>query len=63
MEAYIIILNNPFFDVTDSTGRYKIKNIPAGNYNLTAWYFNDSKLTKSVNVPKNGSINVNFYLK
>jgi len=38
MSAIIIVLDNPYFAVPDSTGRYQVDNIPAGSYTLVAWH-------------------------
>ena len=38
MNAYIVVLQNPFFAVTDKTGHYQIDNVPPGDYTLGAWY-------------------------
>jgi plastocyanin len=37
MEGYIIVLDTPYFAVTDKTGAFEIKGVPAGKYTLTAW--------------------------
>ena len=37
MEAYIVVLQNPFFAVTDRDGHYRIDNVPPGSYTLDVW--------------------------
>jgi plastocyanin len=37
MEAYVIVLDTPYFATTDKTGAFEIKNVPAGQYMLVAW--------------------------
>lgn len=37
MEAFIIVLDNPFFAVTDEQGRFKLQGVPAGSYTLKTW--------------------------
>jgi plastocyanin len=39
MDAYIVVLQNPYFAVADKEGHYEIDNVPAGNYyTLGVWY-------------------------
>jgi len=37
MEAFIIVLDNPFFAVTDEQGRFKLQDVPPGSYALKTW--------------------------
>lgn len=37
MKAYIIVLPNPFFGVTNSSGIFHINGVPAGSYTLKVW--------------------------
>lgn len=37
MEAFIVVLDNPFFAVTDDTGHFRIEGVPPGTYTLTTW--------------------------
>lgn len=37
MEAYIVVLQNPFFALTGADGRYKIDNVPPGSYSVAVW--------------------------
>ncbi len=38
MSAYIGVLDNPFFAVSDDKGSFEIKNLPAGTYEIEAWH-------------------------
>lgn len=38
IHAYIVVKENPYFALTDPTGRYKISKVPPGRYTLQAWY-------------------------
>jgi plastocyanin len=38
MQAWIPVLQNPFFAQTNQDGEYEINNIPPGNYRLIIWY-------------------------
>ena len=37
MEGYVIVLNTPYFAVTDKAGKYEIANVPPGKYTLVTW--------------------------
>jgi len=38
MKAYIAVFNNPYYQVTGKDGSFTIKNVPPGNYTVTAWH-------------------------
>jgi hypothetical protein len=38
MIAYVGVVDNPFYAVTDKDGNYKISGLPAGTYTLTAYH-------------------------
>lgn len=37
MNAYVLVFGHPFFSVTDSQGRYTIRNVPAGTHTVRVW--------------------------
>ena len=37
MLAYVVVVDTPYFAVTDATGAFLIRNVPAGKYKLVAW--------------------------
>jgi hypothetical protein len=43
MDAYIAVLQNPYFAVTDKDGHYQIGNVPPGSYTLGLWYATRSR--------------------
>ncbi|NOY57316.1 MAG: DUF2012 domain-containing protein [Calditrichaeota bacterium] len=38
MEAYVVVLSNPYFAVSKKDGTFAIKNVPAGKYTLKIWH-------------------------
>jgi plastocyanin len=38
MKAYMAVLPNPYFQVTDKDGKFDLKNLPPGTYTLVAWH-------------------------
>ena len=37
MSAYIVVVSQPFFVITDDTGKFAFRHIPPGKYKLKAW--------------------------
>jgi plastocyanin len=37
MKAYMAVLSNPAFQVTDKDGKFDLKNLPPGTYTVVAW--------------------------
>lgn len=54
MNAFILVFNHPFFDVTDPDGRFALPSLPAGSYTLVGWYEGEARITRSVVVPPSG---------
>jgi plastocyanin len=44
MRGLILVLNTPYFVMTDTEGRYRLHGLPSGPYTLKAWI--DSKTTR-----------------
>jgi len=38
MEGFIIVLQNPYFAVSDRDGKYEIKDVPPGAYTVAVWH-------------------------
>ena len=48
--AWIIVLDNPYFDVTDRNGYFEICDIPPGAYKLQVWHEELGNLEKEVTI-------------
>ena len=59
MEAYILVLQNSFFTQLDSSGKFRIADVPPGDYVVKAWYNGKTK-QQNVTVPAKGSVTVSF---
>jgi len=44
MRGLILVLNTPYFVMTDTAGRFRLDRLPAGHYTLKAWI--DSRTTR-----------------
>jgi hypothetical protein len=61
MTAFVLVFSHPFFAVTDEDGSYRIEEVPAGNYTVTAWYEGVLQQSLAVTVPPEGGIvNLHF---
>ena len=63
MEAYVIVLETPYYAVSEKDGSYIIKNVPAGKYTLKVWHEKLKEQSVEITVPKEGSVTQNFELK
>ncbi len=59
MEAYVLVLDNPYFAQADSSGKFHIANVPPGSYVLKAWYGGKTK-KQTVTVPATGTLTATF---
>jgi plastocyanin len=50
MNGYIVVSPTPYFAVTDKSGNYEIKNVPAGKYTLKTWSEDGKVTTQAVEV-------------
>lgn len=62
MHCVVLVLENPYFAATDSSGRYSITNIPPGTYKLKAWHERLPAEEKEITVPPSGKLKVDFVL-
>jgi len=62
MEGFIVVLQNPFFAVTDKDGRYEIQNVPPGTYQLAVWHAKAKAQPKSVTVDGTKPATIDFAL-
>ena len=72
MAAYIMVLKNPYFAVTDDQGRFEIpdlkqleqsgikdiKDLPEGNYILKTWHEKLKTQKQKITIPKNEDVTV-----
>ena len=61
MEGFVVVLQNPYFAVTDKEGHYTIENVPSGNYTLGVWHPKRKGASQPV-VVGNAPATVNFTL-
>jgi plastocyanin len=63
MEAFVVVLQNPYFAVSKMDGTYTIKGVPTGKYTLTIWHENLKSQSVEIAVPEKGSVIQDFVIK
>jgi plastocyanin len=62
MEAYVVVLQNPYFAVTGSDGHYRIENVPPGVYSVGVWAAKGKAPVKPLTVDAAKTAQVDFVL-
>lgn len=62
MSCVVLVLPNPWFAVTDDRGRYVIRNIPPGTYQIRAWHERLPPQIQTVVIPAEGEVRADFTL-
>ena len=63
MEAYILVLETPYYAVSTKEGSYIIKNAPAGKHTLRIWHEKLKGESQEVTVTESGEVTANFEIK
>lgn len=63
MLGYIIVLQNPYFALTDKKGNFEIKDVPAGTYQLKVWHEKLRETSQEVVVEAGKTASVEFKKK
>ena len=62
MHCVVLVMENPFFAVTDAHGHFAITNVPPGTYQLKAWHERLPAQTRQITVPETGEVKTDFVL-
>ncbi len=60
MRAYILVLDSPFFTLTDTNGSYRLENLPAGRFALKTWVSERITHTRQVDLKTGETLRVDF---
>ena len=58
--AWVVVLDNPYFDITDRNGYFEICDIPPGTYKFQVWHEELGKLEKEVKINPKETSNIEF---
>jgi plastocyanin len=60
MRGLILVLNTPYFVMTDTAGRFRLGGLPAGHYTLRAWIDSRTTREKPVDLKNGQTLHVDF---
>jgi hypothetical protein len=60
MSAYIAVMDNPFYSLTNEKGEFSIKNLPPGDYTIELWHEVFGTQTKDITVAASGKTDLEF---
>lgn len=63
MSAYIVVLETPYFSLTNENGIYNIKDVPSGNYTLSFWSENIEIKSQKIFIPSKETITKNISIE
>jgi len=63
MRAYLFVMEHPYFAVTDAKGRFEIKGLPHGEFELEAWHEEFGELEANVSVGADGKASAEFVFR
>jgi hypothetical protein len=63
MNAYVGVLDHPYFAVSDKDGKFDIKTLPPGTYTIEAWHEKLGAQTQSVTIGPKESKDITFTFK
>ena len=63
MNAFLGVLDHPFYAVTANDGRFDLKGLPPGTYTVEAWHEKLGTQTQTVTVGEKQTSNVSFTFK
>jgi hypothetical protein len=63
MNAYVGVLDHPYFSVSNDAGKFELNKLPAGTYTIEAWHEKLGAQSQSVTVGANETKDITFTFK
>jgi hypothetical protein len=63
MSAYVIVVETPYFAVSDKTGKFTIRNVPPGTYVLKTWHAKTKTSSLEITAGAGGIQNLEIELR
>lgn len=63
MNAYVGVLDHPYFAVSGADGKFEIKNLPPGTYTIEAWHEKGGTQTQMVTIGAKETKDISFSFK
>lgn len=60
MRALILVLDTPYFVMSEADGRFRLSGLPPGRYTLKAWLSSKTTLERPVELTSGSTLRVNF---
>jgi plastocyanin len=60
MRALILVLDTPYFVMTDTDGRFRLRGLPSGHYTLKAWVNSKTTRERPVELKNGETLHVDF---
>lgn len=58
MVGYVIVVETPYFAVTDAEGNFAIEGIPDGDYTVSVWHEELEKVSRKVSLPADSMLDL-----
>lgn len=60
MEGFVVVVETPYFAVSEKDGSYTIKDVPPGKYTLKIWHEKLKGKDAQIEVPAHGDVTADF---
>ncbi|MBI1820913.1 MAG: hypothetical protein HY036_01945 [Nitrospirae bacterium] len=60
MEGFILVVDTPYFTLTDDEGGFRLSDVPPGKYTLSIWHEAFKKIEKEIEVKPNAALQLSF---